>query len=225
MYSNTIAKIANAKGVQMQYEKIEESLEACNNIVLLSGKITEVNNMNEQCLYDLIVSVDRLSGMQDNIPVILSEELKNLKLYTGQMVNIKGSFTSFNKIIDNRSKLILTVHATEVYENTDINHENPNTIDLIGFICKTPIYRTTPFNREIADLLLAVNRAVNKSDYIPAIAWGKNARFAKNLLVGEKVLINGRIQSREYQKRLDDGTAETRIAYEVSINSINRLDS
>ncbi|MDR0462584.1 MAG: single-stranded DNA-binding protein [Christensenellaceae bacterium] len=211
----------------MQYVNTDEKpqQEPLNNIVMLSGVVTEVNANSEQGgTHDFVLGVNRLSGMQDRIPVIMSDEVKNLKLRTGQIINVKGIFTSFNKIIGDRSKLILTVMATEIYDTVNVDQENPNSIDLFGFICKTPIYRTTPFNREIADLLLAVNRSFNKSDYIPAIAWGKNARFAKNLLVGEKVQINGRIQSREYQKRFDDGSVETRTAYEVSINAITRID-
>jgi primosomal replication protein N len=208
----------------MQYENLEEmpAQEYENNVVILCGTVTEVNPTKEQDSYDFVLSMSRLSGMQDKIPIILADEIKNMQLNVGQIISVKGIFTSFNKIIGERSKLVLNVKAQEIYEIPSLDQENPNSIDLIGFICKTPIYRTTPFNREIADLLLAVNRSYNKSDYIPAIAWGKNARFAKNLLVGEKVHINGRIQSREYQKRLDDGTVETRTAYEVSINSIER---
>ena len=208
----------------MQYENAEAPAnEVVTNYVTLSGVVTEVCTGHDDT-YDIILSVNRLSGMQDKIPVILTPEHQNTTFNIGQPVTVKGMFTSFNKIIGDRSKLILTVHASEVYPAIDADFDNPNSIDLEGYICKTPIYRTTPFNREIADLLLAVNRSFNKSDYIPAIAWGKNARFAKNLLVGEKVHINGRVQSREYQKRLDDDTVEVRTAYEVSINAISRVD-
>jgi hypothetical protein len=172
--------------------------------------------------------------MADIIPVNVPESLLQKKLSqtginplsAGETVEITGQFRSYNKIIGDRSKLILSVFARDITvknKNAEIN--TPNSIELTGFICKIPIYRTTPFNREIADILIAVNRDFNKSDYIPAIAWGRNARFAKNLLIGEKISITGRIQSREYQKKLDDGSAETRIAYEISINTIVRAET
>jgi single-stranded DNA-binding protein len=103
--------------------------------------------------------------------------------------------------------------------------KNPNNIALLGYICKPPIYRTTPFNREIADVLIAVNRAYNKSDYIPCIAWGRNARFVKNLTVGEKIAISGRIQSREYQKKLSETETKLMTAYEVSVSKLAAFDN
>lgn len=116
---------------------------------------------------------------------------------------------------------MLTVFVREIL--TEIPGKNPNSILLSGYICKPPVYRTTPFNREIADILVAVNRAYNKSDYIPCIAWGRNARFVKNLSVGDKVAISGRIQSREYQKRLSETDVKTMTAYEVSVSKLARL--
>lgn len=204
-----------------------------NNRVYLSGRISGDPVFSHEVFgegfYEMNMSIDRLSGAADTIPVTMSERLlTDAKVYVGKQVEIKGQFRSYNKLIGERSKLMLTVFAREIEgynqnPNSLLSHsENPNVIELTGYICKPPIYRTTPFNREICDILVAVNRAYNKSDYIPAIAWGRNARFAKNMLVGEKVHINGRIQSREYQKRLDDGTAETRTAFEVSINKISR---
>ena len=112
--------------------------------------------------------------------------------------------------------MILKVFANSVYDSKD----NTNSFSVFGYICKPPVYRTTPFNREIADLLVAVNRAYNKSDYIPCIAWGRNARFAKNLAVGEKIAVSGRIQSREYVKKLTETETEKRIAYEVSVSKL-----
>ncbi|MCL2229385.1 MAG: single-stranded DNA-binding protein [Firmicutes bacterium] len=209
----------------MQHENLADVIELpANNKVLLCGTVTKVNETNEEDTYDLVLGVTRLSGMQDKIPVILSKELKETQFQIDQVITISGIFTSFNKIVDGRSKLILVVMVNEIYEPVDQDYDNPNVIELIGYVCKAPIYRTTPFNREIADLLLAVNRTGTKSDYIPAIAWGKNARFAKNLLVGEKICVAGRIQSREYQKRLDDDKVETRTAYEVSICGITRWE-
>jgi len=208
MYSVPIAQMEGEQ--QMQHEINE------NNRALLMGTATTVPNDNGE----FILSVTRLSGMPDNIPVVLSETVKGASITIGENLTVKGRFQSHNKIVGDRSKLMLTVYAEEITADNDIN--NPNQIDLVGYICKAPIYRTTPFNREIADLLLAVNRCANKSDYIPAIAWGRNARFSKNLLIGDKVQISGRIQSREYQKRFEDGTIETRTAYELSINTITK---
>jgi len=173
---------------------------------------------SDYCNLDL--SVQRLSGIVDTIPLTMHRNLiekHNVKL--GDNIAILGEFRSYNKIENNRSRLMLNAFVHEITDEIDTT--NPNIIELSGYVCKMPIYRTTPFNREIADLLIASNRTGNKSDYLPAIAWGRNARFAKNITVGEQIHISGRIQSREYQKRLDDGTVQTRTAYEISINQID----
>ena len=168
---------------------------------------------------DLQLSVRRLSSIVDTIPITIHKDLvAKYQIALGSTVALLGEFRSYNKIENGRSRLMLSVFVTAVTE--EIDETNPNIIELSGYICKMPVYRTTPFNREIADLLIASNRANNKSDYLPAIAWGRNARFAKNLAVGEQISISGRIQSREYQKRLDSGITETRTAYEISINQI-----
>ena len=195
------------------------------NRVYLSGKVVSEPTYSHEIFgegfYDIKLSVSRLSNLSDIIPVTISERLiQDEKIVVGSDIAIKGQFRSYNKLVDGRSKLMLTVFVREVTKEHQI--ENPNVIELGGYICKAPIYRTTPFNREISDILLAVNRSYNKSDYIPAIAWGRNARFAKNMLVGEKIYVTGRIQSREYQKRLENGNVETRVAYEISINKISR---
>ena len=194
-----------------------------NNKVVLTGTITQLTKENNEQTEDFLLAVGRLSGMYDFIPVSAVDRKLLEPLAEGQTVTVTGQFISFNKIVAERSKLILMVRADEIIGVEEVDTHNPNNITLVGFVCKTPVYRTTPFNREIADLLLAVNRSANKSDYIPAIAWGRNARLAKNLLVGEKVRINGRVQSREYQKRLNDDSIETRVAYEVSINAVERV--
>ena len=211
----------------MGYETLPNEMlaneEPRHNFVVISGVVSGLalcKNGGQQ----FVLCVNRLSGMYDKIPVILPDELCTC-LREGQLITVSGAFISYNELVGDKSKLILMVRATSIREVTDDDNFNPNSIDLVGFVCKQPIYRTTPFNREITDLLIAVNRSANKSDYIPAIAWGKNARFAKNLLVGEKIRINGRVQSREYQKRFEDDTVETRTAYEVSINSIEREES
>ena len=169
--------------------------------------------------YEMNVSVKRLSGQSDILPVTISERLIEAnKLEIGSKLCAVGQFRSYNKIVDGKSRLMLTVFVRELCEEE--YPQNPNSIALSGYICKPPIYRTTPFEREIADLLIAVNRAYNKSDYIPCIAWGRNARFVKNLAVGEKVALSGRIQSREYTKKLNDQESKVMTAYEVSISRL-----
>jgi hypothetical protein len=166
----------------------------------------------------------RLSGQADILPVTLSERLiQGAMLGKGKSICALGQFRSYNKIEGGKSRLMLTVFVRELLD--DLPDKNPNSILLSGYICKPPIYRTTPFNREIADVLVAVNRAYNKSDYIPCIAWGRNARFVRNLNVGDRIAISGRIQSREYQKRLSDSDVRTMTAYEVSVSKLAAFDS
>jgi single-stranded DNA-binding protein len=199
-----------------------------NNKVFISGEIVTNAQFSHEVygegFYEMNLMVKRLSGQGDILPVTISERLisdRNLKI--GDTINALGQFRSYNKLIDGKSKLMLTVFIRELVD--DMVVRNPNTIVLTGYICKPPIYRTTPFNREIADVLIAVNRSYNKSDYIPCIAWGRNARFAKNLAVGEKIAISGRIQSREYQKRVTDDDVKTLTAYEVSISKLSAYEN
>ena len=154
-------------------------------------------------------------------------------LTQGKKLLVKGQFRSYNSYENEKNKLILTVFAKDIIEvNEEENTQNEmvkkdvitNEVVLIGYICKKPIYRQTPFGREISDILLAVNRAYNKSDYIPCIAWGRNARFCQNIEVGTQVKIVGRVQSRTYEKKFEDGTSETRIAYEVSVGSLEIIN-
>lgn len=194
-----------------------------NNKVFISGEIVSAAVFSHEVygegFYEMNVMVKRLSGQGDVLPVTVSERLiadKDLK--KGVMINALGQFRSYNKLVDGKSKLMLTVFVRELLDISPV--KNPNSIVLMGYVCKQPIYRTTPFNREIADILIAVNRSYNKSDYIPCIAWGRNARFAKNLAVGEKIAIAGRIQSREYQKRLSEEEIKVMTAYEVSISKL-----
>ena len=166
----------------------------------------------------------RLSGQADILPVTLSERLiQGAELGKGKSICALGQFRSYNKIENGRSRLMLTVFVRELLP--ELPDKNPNSILLSGYICKPPVYRTTPFNREIADVLVAVNRAYNKSDYIPCIAWGRNARFVKNLTVGDRIAISGRIQSREYQKKLSETDIRTMTAYEVSVSKLAAFDS
>ena len=230
LFSSYYSRIAQKEGEQMQYNlsevtkenEMESQANLCFNAVTLTGKVHDFKR-EENGNTQITLCVNRLSGAADIVPITAPFDPNPAMMTIGEFVTIRGIFTSHNKIVDGRSKLILRVLAQEVSYATQEDINNPNIIELSGYVCKSPIYRTTPFNREIADLLLAVNTpgiSQSASSYIPAIAWGKNARFAKTLLIGEKVQINGRIQSREYQKRLEDGNIETRIAYEVSINSL-----
>lgn len=171
--------------------------------------------------YDFNIKVKRLSENCDIIPVTISEKILNNDIKPGNKFACFGQFRSYNKVEDEKSRLILTMFVKEV---VPYNEElNPNNIDITGYICKEPVFRTTPFKREICDVLIAVNRTYNKSDYLPCIAWGKNAKYIKDLGVGEKVKLNGRIQSRVYQKRLNDGSIVERVAYEISLNKVNVL--
>jgi single-stranded DNA-binding protein len=197
---------------------------ASNNRAIISGQVTsEIQFSHEvfgEKFYQFTLEVKRLSDTSDFIPVTLSEKLLGVtNLAVGEKLTVIGQFRSYNKIMENRSKLMLTVFAVDIMPFDDTI--NSNTVELIGFVCKPPVFRTTPFNREICDILLAVNRAYNKSDYIPSIAWGRNARSMKYLSVGEQVHVFGRIQSRTYTKKISEEEVETRIAYEVSISKIN----
>ncbi len=199
-----------------------------NNKVCVTGEIVSDATFSHEIygegFYELFVKVMRLSGQADVLPVTISERLiRGNDLKKGSRISALGQFRSYNKLENGRSRLMLTVFVRELVEETPAR--NPNSIVLSGYICKPPVYRTTPFNREIADLLIAVNRAYNKSDYIPCIAWGRNARFVQNLRVGDRVALSGRIQSREYQKRLSETEAVTMTAYEVSVSKLAAFDS
>lgn len=199
-----------------------------NNHLILVGKVVSEKSYSHEIygekFYVFNLEVVRLSSTVDIIPITVSERLlTGLDLSIGKKVTVEGQFRSYNNYENDKNRLILTVFAKEIKEceeseeNTD---EVTNEVVLIGYVCKKPIYRQTPFGREIADVLLAVNRAYNKSDYIPSIAWGRNARFCENMEVGTEVKITGRVQSRTYEKKFEDGTSETRVAYEVSIASM-----
>ena len=199
-----------------------------NNVVTLSGTIAEEPRYSHQMygegFYESVLSVTRLSGQLDFIPFTISERLLSaIDRSDGAVVTFSGQLRSYNKLVDGKSKLLLTMFVREVLENDP--ERNPNTIDIVGYVCKEPVYRMTPFKREICDVLVAVNRAYNKSDYLPCIAWGRNARFMRSIAVGTKIVANGRIQSRVYQKVLQDGASEERMAYEVSINRIEPADN
>ena len=199
-----------------------------NNKVFVAGEIVSdavfSHEVYGEGFYEFFVRVMRLSGQADVLPITISERLiQDGMLAKGKQICALGQFRSYNKIENGRSRLMLTVFVRELV--ADLPEKNPNSILLSGYICKPPVYRTTPFNREIADVLIAVNRAYNKSDYIPCIAWGRNARFVKNLAVGDRIAVSGRIQSREYQKRLSDTEMKTMTAYEVSVSKLAAFDA
>lgn len=197
-----------------------------NNIAVISGQIvTEPTFSHEvygEGFYTFFVQVKRLSDSYDRIPVLVSERLPDFAAFCmGAYVKVEGQFRSYNATGNANSKLMLTVFAREIALIAEPeNMKNENAITLNGFVCKKPIYRTTPFGREIADILLAVNRTYNKSDYIPCISWGRNAKYCSNFNVGDHVKVWGRIQSREYQKKFPDGTVENRVAYEISVSKL-----
>lgn len=208
-----------------------------NNHLVLVGKVTSDKTYSHEIygekFYIFDLEVPRLSQAIDVIPITVSERLlTNLDLEIGKKLSVEGQFRSYNSYQNERNKLILTVFAKDIIEIKDENENQEedkkemitNEVILSGYVCKKPIYRQTPFDREIADLLLAVNRAYNKSDYIPCIAWGRNARFCQNMEVGTEVKIVGRVQSRKYEKKFEDGTSEIRVAYEVSISSMEIID-
>ena len=204
-----------------------------NNSVNLVGEIVSDYSYSHEVygegFYTVNVDVLRLSDVSDILPVTISERiLDRNKFCIGAEVVISGQIRSYNNFLesDKKNRLILTVFARDIqlFEDETTN-KNPNDIFLNGYICKKPIYRTTPFGREIVDLLLAVNRSYNKSDYIPCIAWGRNARFGGNLEVGNNLKVWGRMQSRKYQKKITEDEIIEKIAYEVSVCKLEIPDN
>lgn len=202
----------------MNYEQMNN-----NKLQLIGTVIKEPVYTHEvfgEGFYETVVAVPRLSEQQDCIPITISDRLlARHEVKVGDKINLVGQFRSYNKVDGDKSKLLLTAFVRDLLPMDET--VCPNLIEITGFICKQPIYRTTPFKREICDVLIAVNRAYNKSDYIPCIMWGRNARFVQNMKVGEKLTVIGRIQSRTYVKNLGDDRSEERVAYEVSVSKIN----
>ena len=197
-----------------------------NNKVTIMGEIvsgfTFSHEIYGEGFYMMDVRCKRLSENFDTIPVMVSERLMDVeKDYSGQLVSINGQFRSYNRHEERKNRLVLSVFAREIEFLDEVpGGSESNQIFLDGYICKDPVYRKTPLGREIADVLLAVNRPYGKSDYIPVIFWGRNARYATYFKVGERMRVWGRIQSREYMKKIDDENVERRIAYEVSVSKI-----
>lgn len=199
-----------------------------NNQVTIMGKVaTEFSFSHEvfgEGFYMVEVEVKRLSNSEDHIPLMISERLIDVTQdYTGEYIMVHGQFRSYNRHEEQKNRLVLSVFVREIsFMEEEPDGTKTNSIWLDGYICKEPIYRKTPLGREIADLLLAVNRPYGKSDYIPCICWGRNARYASGFEVGEHVQLLGRIQSREYVKRISDTETEKRIAYEVSVSKLEK---
>lgn len=204
-----------------------------NNRVSIIGEVVSEFQFSHEVFgegfYLVNVSVDRLSDMVDIIPLMISERLIDVtKDYRGMKIEVSGQFRSYNRHEGLKNKLILSIFVRELQfvEDDDMPQEQSksNQIYLDGYVCKPPIYRKTPLGREIADILIAVNRPYGKSDYIPCITWGRNARYTGNLDVSTRVDVEGRLQSREYTKKLDDGTEEIRTAYEISVSRIEESE-
>ena len=201
-----------------------------NNQVTIMGEIVSEFRFSHEVFgegfYMVDVSVKRLSNSEDTIPVMISERLIDVtEDYTGEFIMVNGQFRSYNKHDEFKNRLVLSVFAREVeFIDEELDGAKTNNIMLDGYICKLPVYRKTPLGREIADLLIAVNRPYGKSDYIPCICWGRNARFASAFEVGNHVQVFGRIQSREYVKKLSETATEKRTAYEVSVSKLECLE-
>lgn len=197
-----------------------------NNRVYVAGRIVSgfrySHEMYGEKFHMADILVCRSSGFTDTIPFMVSEKLVDVrKEYSGCMVEVSGQFRSYNRHETEKQRLVLSVFVQEIFfpkdEDVDLNYKSNNRIVLEGYICKVPVYRRTPKGREIADVILAVNRPYGKSDYIPCIVWGRNAKMATRLEIGTRIKVLGRIQSREYTKMLSETESEVRVAYEVSV--------
>jgi primosomal replication protein N len=203
-----------------------EQTERPSNYLLITGNMSSEpvfsHDVFNEAFYQFSISVPRLSGAVDILPVTASERLiQRVEPKIGTKLRLEGQVRSYNKVVNGTGRLLITAFAQKLAIPED--DLNPNTVQLVGTLCKPPAYRTTPFGREIADIMLAVNRSYGKSDYIPCIAWGRNARFASRLQVSEQVFMDGRMQSRGYQKLMPDGTKLEKTAYEISIGKLEAI--
>ena len=199
------------------------------NVVNLKGELEDELEFSHEIFgekfYSTKIKINRLSNSNDVLPMTISERLlQEIDFEKDKIVSVVGQLRSYNKNIDNKNKLVLTVFVREIKAITDLDTKDPNSIFLDGYICKAPVYRKKPLGREITDLLVAINRPYNKSDYIPSIVWGRNAKFAKNLNVGDRVQMWGRVQSRVYDKKLEAGSSVKKVAYEVSVSKIKKME-
>ncbi len=197
-----------------------------NNNIKIAGKVVEEpvfsHEIFEEKFYLFYVETKRLSDYTDKLPIIISERLYDIsKIKIDEIFVTSGQFRSYNQMVNGKSKLVLSIFAKEIEKIEDEETLTLNEATFIGYICKEPIYRKTPLGREIADVLIAVNRSYKKSDYIPCILWGRNAKFCETLSVGTMVKLTGRLQSRGYEKKLEDGTVISKVAYEVSVSKFS----
>lgn len=203
-----------------------------NNKISLVGEVISSPKLSHEThnekFYTVKVDVKRLSGDIDTLEIIISEKLYDIeKIELGTRYYIEGEIRSYNYYVSEseRRKLVINIFAKNLSIAEETDDECLNNFELVGHICKKPIYRKTPFDREISDILLAVNRLYGKSDYLPCIAWGRNAKFASTLEIGDKIKITGRMQSRQYTKKLNDNEEEKKIAYEMSIITLEKKES
>ena len=199
------------------------------NVVNLKGELDDKLEFSHEIFgekfYCTKIKIHRLSDSYDILPMTISERLlQEIDFEKDKLVSVTGQLRSYNKNIDNKNKLVLTVFVREIKAITEVDTKDPNSIYLDGYICKLPVYRKTPLGREITDLLVAINRPYNKSDYIPSIVWGRNAKFAKNLQVGDRIQMWGRVQSRTYDKKTESGDSIKKVAYEVSVSKIKKVE-
>ena len=209
----------NDKHMQSNYIKI---------VGIIFGELEFSHEVFGEKFFEFLIKVPRLSETKDILPVIISERLINdINMEIGNYIVIEGQFRSYNRYEDSQNKLLLRVFARDIYMPDEIELEelkrHPNEVFLNGYLCKETKFRTTPFGREITDMLIAVNRSYNKSDYIPCIAWGRNARYCEKLEVGDHIKLWGRIQSRQYQKRNENESYDTKTAYEVSVTKLEHI--
>ena len=228
VYIILIIRKQSKKGEILMLDKVIEN----NRVCIIGEVVSEFTFSHEvfgEGFYIANVSVNRLSDMVDIIPLMISERLIDVtKDYRGRKIEVSGQFRSYNRHEGVKNKLVLSIFVRELrfIEDDEVPEEQSksNQIFLDGYVCKPPIYRKTPLGREIADILVAVNRPYGKSDYIPCIAWGRNARFAGGLEVGSHLQICGRVQSREYTKKIGEEEVEKRVAYEVSVSKIDLVE-
>ena len=199
-----------------------------NNHAQVVGRVEDELKLSHEIygekFYVFTLGIPRLSGTNDNVKIMVSDRLlADMELAKGDLIEVSGQFRSYNDYENGDNRLVLTVFAKDIHRCEEDKGKNPNSLYLNGFICKEPIYRTTPFGREITDLLLAVNRSYNKSDYIPVIAWGRNARYCKNINIGDNIKVWGRIQSRIYQKHISEEEVIEKTAYEVSVSRMEMV--
>lgn len=208
---------------------MESSFE--NNVIKMGGVVASELELSHEIygekFYKFFIEIDRLSGQKDRLPVIISERLIDVDDFNiGKIIFLEGQYRSYNKMDENnKSRLILSVFVKDIKQlEVSENVKTVNELTVTGVVCKPPIYRKTPLGRDISDILLAVNRSYNKSDYIPCIIWGRNAKYCEHLEIGTTVKVVGRVQSRAYEKKYDDGTVENRVAYEVSVSKFEIIE-